>query len=270
MRLNRGATLLIGIVIAAGSVISYCSSQQENPVTGEKQYIKMTPDQEIKLGLQGAPEMAAQFGGLYQDEQVQMGVKEIGQQVVRSSGAARSPYEFDFHVLADPNTVNAFALPGGQIFITYALLSKLETPGQLAGVLGHEIAHVVGRHSAEQISKQQLTQGLTGAAVVAAYDPENPNMYSAAMAQIIAQMITMKYGRDDELEADHLGVKYMSEANYNPESMVGVMKILASSGSPNRSPEFMSTHPDPGNRVERIKEAISVEYPGGVPDELVE
>src|SRR5205085_11027195 len=109
------------------------------PVTGEKQHIALNTDQEIALGLQAAPQMVAEMGGEVpsSDPQAQT-VKEIGQRVWQSSDARRSPYKFAFHLLADPKTINAFALPGGQIFITRGLLTKLENEAQLAGVLGHE------------------------------------------------------------------------------------------------------------------------------------
>ena len=113
------------------------------------------------MGLQSAPQMAQEFGGLYEDEQAQQMVDQVGQRVAQNSAAKRTPYKYDFHLLADPNVVNAFALPGGQVFITYALFSRLETEEQLAGVLGHEIGHVVARHSAQRIADQQLTDGLT-------------------------------------------------------------------------------------------------------------
>jgi predicted Zn-dependent protease len=142
-------------------------------------------------------------------------------------------------------------LPGGQVFITSALYDELETEGQLAGVLAHEIGHVVARHSAQQIAKAQLTEGLTGAVVVASYDPQNPNSSSAAyIAQIVGQIVNMKFGRDDELQSDRLGVRFMSESGYDPRSIVRVMEILAASSEGNR-PGFF-THPNPDNRIARI------------------
>jgi predicted Zn-dependent protease len=182
----------------------------------------------------------------------------VGTNVVQNSAAGRSPYPYDFHLLADTETINAFALPGGQVFITRALFDRLETEGQLAGVLGHEVGHVVGRHSAEHIAKANLTEGLTGAAVIATYDPNNPaSMGTAQVAMLIGQLVTMKFGRDDELEADKLGVCFMSATGYDPQEMVGVMKILEQASQGNRPPEFMSTHPDPGNRIARIQETIA-------------
>lgn len=249
--------LLIAGLIALSSIIMYFSSQQDNPVTGETQYIDITVDQEIALGLQAAPEVAQQFGGLDSDQNAQAFVDSVGFRIVESSPAGRTPYEYDFHLLGDAETINAFALPGGPIFITRALFDRLETEGELAGVLGHEIGHVVARHSAEHIAKAKLTEGLTGAAVIAAYDPENPSSAQVAqIAVIIGQLVNMKYGRDDELESDFLGVCFMNDAGYDPHELIGVMQVLAASRQGQEPPEFFSTHPNPENRVQRIQEAI--------------
>jgi predicted Zn-dependent protease len=249
--------LLMAAAIAAFSLFSYFSSRQDNPVTGETQYIDITPAQEIALGLEAAPQMAAEFGGLDENAQDQAIVDEIGNRLVQSSPAGSSPYQFEFHLLDDDQTINAFALPGGQIFITRALYDKLQTEGELAGVLGHEIGHVIARHSAEHIAKAKLTEGLTGAAVIAAYDPENPSSASRAqIAVLIGQLITLRYGREDELESDYLGVCFINDSGYDPSELVRVMEVLASASTGNRPPEFFSTHPNPENRVQRIQQAI--------------
>lgn len=254
-----GGRLLMAAVVVVISLVTYFGSQSTNPVTQEVQHISMSTDQEIAMGLQAAPEVAGQFGGLDPSQSDQQRVKQIGQQVVQESPAGTTPYQFDFHLLADTETENAFALPGGQIFITRALYDKLETDGQLAGVLGHETGHVVARHSAEQIAKAQLTQGLSGAAVIAACDPDNPNGCVAAsqMAALVGQFIYMKYSRDDETESDWLGVCFLKDSGYDPQGMVEAMQIIASLNQDQRPPEFLSTHPDPGNRVLQIQENIN-------------
>lgn len=212
------------------------------------------------MGLESAPQMAQEMGGLSRNQQAAAIVKQVGQKVVQNSAASRTPYRYDFHLLADAQTINAFALPGGQVFITEGLLFRLSKDGKnlnedmLAGVLGHEVAHVVARHSAERLAQMELAQGLTGAATMATYDPSNPN--SGYIAQSVANMIQMKYGRDQELQSDYLGVRFMLEAGYNPENLVDVMEILKQAAGPNRTPEFQSTHPDPENRKEAIQAAI--------------
>jgi predicted Zn-dependent protease len=150
--------------------------------------------------------------------------------------------------LADNRTINAFALPGGQIFITYALFSQLENEDQLAGVLGHEIGHVLGKHSNERITDANFWK-------VIAMGSSAIDM--GGVAQQIGQGQLLKNGRGDELESDELGVQLMIKAGYDPYELIGVMEILKAAAGPNRVPEFQSTHPDPENRIENIKKAIS-------------
>lgn len=267
---SRGMRFLIALGVAAFALISFFGSKSYNPVTGEDQYVNITAEQEIALGLQAAPEMAQEFGGLDPDPQAQALVDAVGEEVVANSVASQTVYPYDFHLLADPETVNAFALPGGQVFVTAALFDRLETEGQLAGVLGHEIGHVIARHGAQRIAQQQLADGLTGALVMATYDPNDPSSQNTAqVALVVGQLVSMKFGREDELEADALGVRVMSEAGYDPRALIGVMEILEAAGGPT-PPEFFSTHPNPENRILRIQEAIDATYPGGVPDGLVE
>lgn len=255
--------------MAAFAIFSYFGSKVYNPVTGEDQYISITQEQEIAIGLQSMPEMIQEFDGLDPDVQSQQFVQSLGQHLVQSSLASQADYPFEFHLLADDSVINAFALPGGQIFITRALFDRLETEGQLAGVLSHEIVHVIGRHAAEHIAETQLTQGLTGAVVMATYDPNNPSSQrTAEVALLIGQLVNMKFGRADELESDSLGVKIMSQSGYDPRAMIEVMQILDEASSGNRPPEFFSTHPNPQNRIAAIQTAIEELYPNGVPDGL--
>ncbi|WP_370476940.1 M48 family metalloprotease [Tamlana flava] len=245
---NLKYRLLIGVVIALFFVIKRCSQQEVNPYTGRTQTISMSPENEIAIGLQSAPQMAEQYGGLHPNNQYQALVDNVGSKLVNSSIARETPYKYEFHLLNDQNTINAYALPGGQIFITYALFSKLENEDQLAGILGHEIGHVLGRHSAERIAESEYWQGLTTAGAVGAD--------MGGLISGIGQNTLLTNGRSDELESDDLGVKFMIKAGYNPREMIGVMEILKAATGPNRVPEFQSTHPDPDNRIEKIEEAI--------------
>ena len=258
------ARLILAAIVALFALVSYFGKTTTNPITGETQRVALTPEEEVALGLKTAPQMAQQMGGLSQNQKARELVALVGARLVRESFAAKAPYRFSFHVLADQRTVNAFALPGGPIFITEGLLRRLRTEGELAGVLGHEIGHVIARHSSERLAKQQLTQGLISAVVVGSGD-----YTSAQLAQMAGSMINMKYGRDDELESDALGVRIAFEAGYDPRAMAGVMEILAKASGGSQQPEFASTHPAPENRQARIKEEIAKRFPSGVPDGLV-
>ncbi|MEQ8677813.1 MAG: M48 family metalloprotease [Aggregatilineales bacterium] len=246
-----GLRIIIGLAFAAFSLFSYFASQEYNPVTGETQHLSLTPQQEIALGLQSAPELIQEFGGEYRDSEVQSAIDQIGFDIVENSVARDTPWQFEFTVLDDPDTVNAFALPGGQVFITTALLSQLDTEDEVAGVLAHEIVHVLARHSAQQIAKNQLTNGLVGAVGVASGEAS-----AAQTAAMIGQLINMRYGRGDELQSDTLGVCLMLDAGYDPQGMVEVMQVLAEASSGARQPEFFSSHPNPDNRISEIQDRI--------------
>jgi len=264
----RRGRLLIAAVMVVIALLGYYASREVNPFTGKTQSVALSQEQEVVLGLQSAPQMAQEFGGLDPDPSVQSDLEQIGRKLVRQGKVANTPYRFQFKVLRDEQTVNAFALPGGPIFITRALLNRLENEAQLAGVLGHEVGHVVGRHSAEQIAKTQLGQGLVGAVGVATSDKDGRSLGAQQMAAFVAQMALMKYGREHELESDALGVQIMSDAGHDPRALINVMTILAKASGGSRQPEFFGTHPDPGNRQERIRQEIATKFPGGVPGKL--
>jgi predicted Zn-dependent protease len=261
----RGRHVFLGLVIAGLGALYYYCNQQVNPVTGEKQHVTLSPQQEIVLGLQAAPEMEQQFGGELLDSAVQEVVSRVGQRVVAGSDAARSEYRYAFHALRDSETVNAFALPGGQVFVTAGLLKRLQKEAQLAGVLAHEVGHVVGRHAAEHLAKARFTQILVGAAGVAASDDRGDGQRAAAIAAMVGGLVNMKFSRKDESEADAFGVKYMGQAGYDPRAMIELMRILKEASGSARQPEFLSTHPDPVNREQAIETEIALLYPGGVP-----
>ena len=241
---------VIAALVALFGIFSYCTGTSDNPITGEKQRVRLTAEQEIALGRQLAPQMAAQFGGVSANAARER-VRQVGERVVARSSAAKTPYKYSFHLLADRKTVNAFALPGGQIFITEALLGLLNSEDELAAVLGHEIGHVLARHSAEHLAKQQLTQQLIGAVVIGSgsYD-------AASLAQLAGSLVNMKHGRDDEIESDTLGLRLVREAGYDPRAMIAVMQALEKASGGSRQPEFASTHPSPANRIQRIRENL--------------
>lgn len=265
----------IGLLFALFGLITYCTNVVENPITGEKQRVQLSPKQEVVLGVQARSQMAARHGGLYPNSAIQAYIDQVGGRVVQQSAAAKAPsaevrYPYEFHLLSDPQTINAFALPGGQVFLTVGLLRRLKSEAQLAGVLGHEVGHVVGRHGAEHLAKQQLGAALVNAVGIAASDSPDSTRQAAVLAQAVNQLVSLRYGREDELEADQLGFRFMREAGYNPQGLVELMQILGSARQGGGSPEFFSTHPNPENRLERLKNLIAQAYPNGVPATLEE
>jgi beta-barrel assembly-enhancing protease len=264
--------LIVALVIALIGLAMYMGRTQVNPVTGEKQHVAMSVDQEMALGLQAAPEMASKMGGdVDPGEDPRAGlVDEVGRRLVRTSEARKSPYveNFHFHLLRDPKTINAFALPGGQVFITEGLLNRLENEAQLAGVLGHEIGHVIARHSAQQMAKGQLGQILTVAVGVGADNDQGRGRNAQLVAAMVNQMSQLRFSREDESQADHYGLKYMAQAGYDPGAMLDVMKILKQASGGQHPPEILATHPLPDTRLEQIQSEIRREYPQGIPSNL--
>jgi predicted Zn-dependent protease len=261
-RFGFHASWIIGGLVILFGVLRYFAHTQVNPVTGVTQHISMTPNQEMSLGLSAAPHVAAQMGGEADParDPAAREVEKIGQQLATRSDAARSPYanNFHYHLLNDPQTVNAFALPGGQIFITRALLDRLDNEAELAGVLGHETGHVIWRHSAQQLEKGQLGQTIaTGVAVGASSDR---NGYAeAAAAEMANSMLQLRYSRDDESQADEYGMRYMSQAGYDPHAMLGVMDVLKKleAETPGGQPEMLRTHPLATTRIQRVRDLLN-------------
>ncbi len=250
---NGFRTRLIGaIVIAALGFFMYLMQVQQNPVTGERQHISLSPIQEIRLGLQSAPAMAQKMGGeISPQNPYHIEVEKMGAFLVANTVARTSPWKFKFHVLADTKTVNAFALPGGQIFITMGLLNELQTEAQLAGVLSHEMGHVIERHSAEQMAKSELGQSLIFAVGTGSADPNHPEyaMNATKLASFVNHMVELRYSRKDETEADMWGLKLMEQAGYNPRAMIQVMEILKAAGDKGHTIEMFQTHPNPDIRI---------------------
>ncbi len=231
-----------------------------NPATGERQLILISEGSEIALGRQGAQQVDASIG-LYDDADLQSYVSEIGLALAARSERPDLPWSFK---VADDPVVNAFALPGGFIYVTRGILAYFNSEAELAAVLGHEIGHVTARHSAEQLSRAQMAQ--LGLGLGSVFVPE-----IAAASDYLGLglgLMFLKFGRDDERQADDLGLRYMMRGNYEPDEMADVFNMLgrvtASAGG-SSIPAWLSTHPDPGEREARISSAIAAAggSPGG-------
>jgi predicted Zn-dependent protease len=238
-------------VIATSALLVLTAACATNPATGRRELSLIPQGQEIAMGQEGAKAAASQMG-IYPDSNVQRYVSSLGMPLAK--GSERPDLPWSFTVVDDP-IVNAFALPGGPIFVSRGILAHMNSEAQLVSVLGHEIGHVTAKHSVSQMSKQQIFQiGLIGAMVVR---PEL-QQYGNAASQGLG-VLFLKFGRDDETQSDDLGFRYMTAANYAPSEMAEMFKILqrVSGGEGSRgTPEWLSTHPDPGNRIEKTAERI--------------
>ena len=219
--------LLTVFTMALVAIVGYYGIRGYTPALERIRPVRITPQQEIAIGLQAAPAMAQRYGGLSADPQARQRVDRVCHDLVEKTEARRSPYDFDCHLLADERTVDAFALPGGQVFVTTGLVERFPSDGELAGVLGHEIGHVLARHGTERIAGARIAPGLTGAAVLAAYDPADPaSRRKAAVAALIGRLIDLRFNSREEAEADRLGARLAAEAGYDPRGAAQAMRLL--------------------------------------------
>lgn len=240
------------LAAALAGVLALLSSCATNPVTGRPQLVLMSESQEIAMGREAAPKIAATMG-LYPDEALQRYVEGVGLPMAKASERPALPWQF--RVVDDP-VVNAFAVPGGFIYVTRGILADMNSEAQLASVLGHEIGHVTARHSVAQYTKTLGAQLVLLPALVLVPELQAAGQLLGAGLQVLL----LKYGRDDELQADELGLGYMTRAGYRGEEMVAVFRTLDRVGSKSGAgqiPEWLSTHPSPGNRVQQIEARIA-------------
>jgi len=223
-----------------------------NPVTGEQQLALISEPQEIDLGRSAAQDVTRSMG-LVDNPELQQYVSEIGQRLAANSERPELPWQFS--VVDDP-TPNAFALPGGYIFLTRGLMSLMTSEAELATVLGHEIGHVTARHSVEQLSRAQLAQLGLGLGMVLV--PELRPFSDLAGSGL--GLLFLKYGRDAERQADELGFRYAFEQNYDVNEMADVFEALQNSGElegASAVPGWLATHPAEAERIAAVQERVA-------------
>lgn len=243
MRVMRRAPLVLLLAMAACAV---------NPVTGEREFVLISEQQEIEMGREYSAQVEQQIG-VVQDEELQSYVEAIGMGMARASERPDLPWRF--RVLDDP-TPNAFAVPGGFIYVTRGLVGLMGSEAQLASVLGHEIGHVTARHSVSQMSRAQLAQLGLGVGMILL--PEDLR----ALGQVAGTglgILFLKYSRDDERQSDRLGFRYALNAGYDVREMADVFASLeraselADAGS---LPTWLSSHPSPPERIESVQARV--------------
>ncbi|MBT8484402.1 MAG: M48 family metallopeptidase [Phycisphaerales bacterium] len=247
MHLARVPALLL-----AALMLTACST---NPSTGRRQLILLPGPTVAAMGVEAMPQMMAEFGGPVESAPLRDYVSDIGFQLARHVEPEYGDIQWEF-VTLDSEVVNAFALPGGKVFITRGLLERFDNEAQVAGVLGHEIGHVTARHVDERLSQALVAQ--LGLELLGAYSESALITEGAGMA---TQIGMLGFGRGQETESDLQGLKYMTAAGYDPHGMYEVLQVLleASQGGA-RQPEFLATHPHPETRLKAIAAQLEGPY----------
>lgn len=227
------------IFLLAALFVAGC---QAAPVTGRQQFILLSDSEANQLGLQ-AYQQIKQESRISRNNRMNQTVRRVGSRIARASGAN---FNWEFTVFENDEP-NAFALPGGKVGVNSGLFKVAKNEAQLAAVMGHEVAHAVARHSAERVSQQMVIQGGLQALNQGG---------GAQMAQIAAAAATLgvvlPFSRNQESEADEIGLLYMARAGYDPREAVNLWRNFAAYGG-SRGPSFLSTHPSPGDRIQRLQ-----------------
>ncbi len=241
---NRVMRGWIGLILLSMAVWAIACAV--NPVSGKREFMLLSESQEIQLGNQSDPSIVGMYG-LYQDAKLQQFIETKGKAMAKISHRPNLNYQFR---LLDSPVINAFAVPGGYVYFTRGIMAHLNNEAEFAGVLGHEIGHITARHSAKQYSKSQLASVGLG---LGAIFSENVARF-AGLAQTGIGLLFLKYGRDAERESDRLGVEYSTRIGYDAREMANFFGTLdrmtaPEEGGAGRPPSWMSTHPNPADRV---------------------
>ena len=259
----RAWAFRLAVVFSFVALLPGCVQTGVNPVSGNRRAYGYSWEQEVQLGREADQQIQQQYG-VYENEELQAYVDRVAQEVLEKSHMRRPDTparfrntEFEFRILDSP-IINAFALPGGYVYVTRGLLAHLNNEAQLAVVLGHEIGHVAARHSSKQAGQRQLMQGLLVAGAVAGQAAGGAQTAQNVMGLggQAAQLLSLSYSRDDERESDRLGVEYATMAGYEASEGADFFTSLErkQEQSGQAIPTWQSTHPDPGQREQTIPE----------------
>jgi predicted Zn-dependent protease len=235
-----------------GVALMFVAACATNPATGQRQFNLMSEAQELQIGQESDGQIRQEMG-VYDDPELQRYVESIGLRMAQTSQRPNLPWRF---TVIDSPAVNAFALPGGYIYITRGILAYLNDESQVAGVLGHEIGHVTARHAAQQYSKQAAAQlGLGLGAIFSPYARAGAGLASGGL-----NLLFLKYGREDELQADRLGAEYEAKNGWDPQGIQDMLRTLAridEQSDRRGTPNYLLTHPASADRVQRIDETVA-------------
>jgi beta-barrel assembly-enhancing protease len=250
--MRRLASSNLSLALMAALAIS-CSARQRAETEKAVASVLISDDQENQLGLQVRQELDKQGVRYSNDPTVQAFVQSVADKILVHAMRDRSGVKWSVFVIDDPKTVNAFATPGGNLYVYTGLLLAATTEGELAGVLAHEAGHVVGRHSARQLVNAYGLQAVTAMAL-----GENPGLVAQIASGVAAKGVLLAHGRSEETEADELGARYSSSAGYDPRGLISFFeKLQAKEGKTPAILTWLSTHPATADRISHLRDFIS-------------
>ncbi|MGI9013798.1 MAG: M48 family metalloprotease [Phycisphaerales bacterium] len=250
-------TTIAGAVLLTVSGL-FSAGCTRNAATNRMQFDLLSTQDEIALGVEAMPALVKEYGGEVSAPELREYVRNIGQSMAVTTEAENPQLPWEFTVL-DSDVINAFALPGGKVFISRGLMDYMDNEAQLAATLGHEIGHVTAHHIDERLSQSmgaQLIGEIAGAAA-------GGSGWGQAVPYVVGaggQAYLLKFGRDQERESDRLGLRYMTNVGYDPMGMAQMLQILVNVSGGARQPEFLSTHPNPERRYKEALELVESEY----------
>jgi len=261
MRACNEAIKTVCVLAAAVWLCATMAACTTNPTTGKRQFNALSRDQEIAMGANATPDMTKEYGGKVASPELQAYVTEVGMKMARLTEGDNPSLPWEFTLL-DSDVINAFALPGGKVFVTRGIASKMTNEAQLAGVLGHEIGHVTARHINDRMA-DSIWVGLGAAAAGAVAErmiDKDTGGVVPAIAGAGGSMVMLKFGRDQESESDALGLRYMTKAGYDPIGQLQVMQLLDREAGAGNQPEILASHPLPKTRIQRLEKLIQTDY----------
>ena len=252
-----------GTIFAAIALLVYLGTQEYAPETAAPAAeasapvnpLALTQSEQITLGLKAAPALVAQYDGISTNQQQKDLIMRVGSAIAGNEAVAKAGWKFHFQLLAEPDILNAFALPGGQIFVTTGLLNRLTTEGEVAALLAQQIAHVMNRDAITKLAADMASSGLASSGA---------NMQEV----MVSQLVGLTFTTAQEAAADQMAIKLVYETGYNPNALLGLMKILATAYYAGAQVEYFTTHPNAADRVKAIQQGIATAYPEGVPDTM--
>lgn len=252
----------LALVVCVPGMLAGLQGCTTNEATGRSQYLAMSRDEEIRVGEEHKTPLTQEFGGAITQPDLHNYVADIGRKLAAQTEADNPSLPWEFTLL-NSKVINAFALPGGKVFISRGLAEEMTNEAQLAAVLGHEIGHVTAKHTSERMGQALGTTiggAIIGGLIGAAAGGKDGVLIGAGGGATVGGVVALSFSRDQEIEADRLGMRYMERLNYDPVGAIEVQEILGRAGGGGGTPEFLSTHPQSATRIAELNKRLDKYY----------